>query len=143
MSACIAVVARSVCAGGCKAPFRVQASGWLVRCRARLCLCVCIRCVMAPCLLALPGFQPSASKAGRSCARLGARHTTAADLCHVLLPISLAVFLLPLCNTPCDRADPALAAELGQPLEQALGFFGAAQQTYGPLLTAALTKATG
>ncbi|KAI7837221.1 hypothetical protein COHA_008947 [Chlorella ohadii] len=40
-------------------------------------------------------------------------------------------------------ADPDLAAELGQPLEQALGFFGAAQQTYGPLLLAALSQATG
>ncbi len=39
-------------------------------------------------------------------------------------------------------ADPDLAAELGQPLEQALGFFGAAQQTYGPLLLAALSQAT-
>lgn len=58
--------------------------------------------------------------------RLGARHATAADLCYFLLPITLTVFLLFLCNTPCNRADPALAAELGQPLDQALGFFGAA-----------------
>lgn len=41
------------------------------------------------------------------------------------------------------RADPALAAELGQPLERAMAFFGTAQQTYGPLLLGALSKATG
>ncbi|KAL4432798.1 hypothetical protein ABPG77_008124 [Micractinium sp. CCAP 211/92] len=41
------------------------------------------------------------------------------------------------------RADPALAAELGEPLQAALGFFSAARDAYGPLLVAALGEATG
>ncbi|KAL4458113.1 hypothetical protein ABPG75_012978 [Micractinium tetrahymenae] len=40
-------------------------------------------------------------------------------------------------------ADPALAAELGEPLQAALGFFSAARDAYGPLLVAALREATG
>lgn len=52
--------------------------------------------------------------------------------------------LLPMLKTCTGhRADPALAAELGQPLEQAMAFFGTAHQTYGPLLLGALSKATG
>ncbi|PSC73078.1 2OG-Fe(II) oxygenase family [Micractinium conductrix] len=40
-------------------------------------------------------------------------------------------------------ADPALAQELGAPLQQALAFFGSARDAYCPLLVAALREATG
>lgn len=43
----------------------------------------------------------------------------------------------------CCRADPELAGELGQPLQEALGFFAAARDACGPLLMRALREATG
>lgn len=46
--------------------------------------------------------------------------------------------------SPCPRsADPALAAELGEPLQAALGFFSAARDAYGPLMVAALSRQPG
>lgn len=50
--------------------------------------------------------------------------------------------LWPSLPPPCS-ADPALAAELGEPLAEALRFFGAAQEAFGPLLQGALAEATG
>lgn len=40
-------------------------------------------------------------------------------------------------------ADPALEAELGEPLAEAMRFFKHAEQAYGPLLHGALSAATG
>lgn len=44
---------------------------------------------------------------------------------------------------PTRSADPGLASELGQPLEEVLAFFGSARDAYSPLLLAALSEATG